>query len=97
MEHDQLLRSPFALRILNPHADLYPSLTLTTRNNQKAKGLGSKRNYCTGGGRKICKAGGLARLFSLEARALLVAVSLVCAVAHKLGPFQASLNGPSNM
>ena len=39
MEHDQLLRSPFALRILNPHSDLILSYTRMTRNCQKAKGL----------------------------------------------------------
>jgi len=40
---------------------------------------------------------GMVSLFSLEARALLVAVSLGFAMSHKLGPFQALPNGPSNM
>jgi len=41
-----------------------------------------------GDGRRIFKGGrGIVRLLTLKARALLVAVSLVFAMSHKLGPF----------
>ena len=73
MEHNQLLRSPFAFGILDLHTGLDSSLKLA-QSDKKANELGPKVSIVRG--LKKDMQAGLARLFSLETRALLVAASL---------------------
>jgi hypothetical protein len=69
MEHDQLLRSPFTLRILNPHSDRVLCAAADDKKLSESQGVRLGKYHCTGGGEGDARVGreGAIRCFPLLA------------------------------